>query len=103
MPLIMEKYKSPDPLNIVIFGSDTVVVNTQDIAHLIDKTWFRHGSLLHLLKIHLSHLIFHYVTDNVETQIIIMPKSYFLKVTFRRPNCSYVQKAIRTGNRQDKS
>ena len=47
----MEITKSLDSLNTTVFSPNAVATLTQDSEYLTDNTWFRVGSLLHLLKI----------------------------------------------------
>ena len=58
----------------------------QNISRLINKTWFSHGSLLHILIIHFRHLIYNYVINLNITQVIMTPKSHILNITFRQSN-----------------
>lgn len=92
MTLIMEKNKSFDPLNINLFSANTIMMQTQNVASLINKTGFVHGSLLLLLKFRFGSLIRNYMIDLIQTEVIISPNCPFSNTTFRGSNCSYVYK-----------
>jgi len=83
MTLIMEKYKTLNPLNLSLFSANTVVMQSQNIANLIDKTGFIHSSLLLLLKLRFGSLTGTYMVDFIKS-----PNCPLLKVIFRGANCS---------------